>query len=156
MAISPGKRDMVEGLDSGQSVCCLETLKHASLSALAFVLILHQYLLTLQLPLLPLLKLTPKILSCLAFCSTCSNCGASWIVLLALKALRYLSLCHPRNWHTVNEPVTWKCLHLSERHRQKSLFQRLCDIFFLFQRIDANPTEVHFFKIYLTLSCCVV
>lgn len=97
----------VAGLDCGQFVCCLKnTLPPFSLS------LFHPGLVRLSCQRSPPSQLPlshPDDLSCLTFCSTCSNCGASWIVLLTLQGLRYLSLRYITEIHIpVSEPGRWR------------------------------------------------
>lgn len=97
----------VAGLDCGQFVCCLKNpLPPFSLS------LFHPGLVRLSCQRSPPSQLPlshPDDLSCLTFCSTCSNCGASWIVLLTLQGLRYLSLRYITEIHIpVSEPGRWR------------------------------------------------
>lgn len=113
-------------------VCMLPQNPEAPPSLPGLVLFSCQSPLTLLLPVLPVLNFTPKWLSCLTFCSTCSNCGASWIVLLTLKALRYLSLHYHRNLHTVSEPARW------DGSSEWCLYFRFYVIFFFFLSVAAD------------------
>lgn len=89
----------------GQSECCLKPLKRPPF---------HSY------------SHASVRLCCLTFCSTCSNCGASWTVLLTLRALRYLSRVI-RDLQTVSEPDTREASSVSWAS-QRSFY--LCDIVF--------------------------
>lgn len=130
----------VAGLDCGQFVCCLKnTLPPFSLS------LFHPGLVRLSCQRSPPSQLPlshPDDLSCLTFCSTCSNCGASWIVLLTLQGLRYLSLRYITEIHIpVSEPGRWRV------SSEKQPFISDVDVWlfvFLCQQMRTNLTEVYF------------
>lgn len=130
----------VAGLDCGQFVCCLKnTLPPFSLS------LFHPGLVRLSCQRSPPSQLPlshPDDLSCLTFCSTCSNCGASWIVLLTLQDLRYLSLRYITEIHIpVSEPGRWRV------SSEKQPFISDVDVWlfvFLCQQMRTNLAEVYF------------
>lgn len=130
----------VAGLDCGQFVCCLKNpLPPFSLS------LFHPGLVRLSCQRSPPSQLPlshPDDLSCLTFCSTCSNCGASWIVLLTLQGLRYLSLRYITEIHIpVSEPGRWRV------SSEKQPFISDVDVWlfvFLCQQMRTNLAEVYF------------
>lgn len=130
----------VAGLDCGQFVCCLKN----PLPPFSFSLF-HPGLVRLSCQRSPPSQLPlshPDDLSCLTFCSTCSNCGASWIVLLTLQGLRYLSLRYITEIHIpVSEPGRWRV------SSEKKPFISDVDVWlfvFLCQQMRTNLAEVYF------------
>lgn len=130
----------VAGLDCGQFVCCLKN----PLPPFSFSLF-HPGLVRLSCQRSPPSQLPlshPDDLSCLTFCSTCSNCGASWIVLLTLQGLRYLSLRYITEIHIpVSEPGRWRV------SSEKQPFISDVDVWlfvFLCQQMRTNLAEVYF------------
>lgn len=99
--------------------------------------------------------LNAQQLCCLTSCSTCSNCGASWIVLLALKAPRHLSRHYRRDLQTVSERATWAQVSSVSWASERSFYFRCYGTLF-FCASRSIPTWLKFISLDLTLSCCVM